>query len=180
MSAVLPPRETMWRIIADVRGGATVSTAAARSGYGRGAIHRWRRVVPGFAADLDHAKRIGRPSRQAKIQFLSHVAGGLSAKESAAQLGLSRSTPFMWAKRDPGFAVELRRVIGPCRYATTTRSLEKALALLARGESLTAACSASGLHAKTVDNWRREGRPQWAMVQRAMAAGAALREGRAA
>lgn len=179
MSAQLPPRETMWRIIADVRGGATVDAASARAGYGRGAIHRWRRVVPGFAADLDHAKRIGRPSRQAKVQFLSHVAGGLSAKESAARLGLSKSAPFMWAKRDPSFAAELRRTIGPCRYAKTTRSLEKALALLARGESLSTACGASGLHVKTVDNWRREGRPQWGMVQRAMAAGAYLREGRA-
>lgn len=180
MSAQLPPRETMWRIIADVRGGMTVDAASARSGYGRGAIHRWRQVVPGFAADLDHAKRIGRPSRRAKIQFLSHVAGGLSAKESAARIGLSKSTPFMWAKRDQHFAAEFRRLIGPCRYAKTTRALEKTVALLARGESLPTACSSSGLHIKTVDNWRREGRPQWAMVQRAMAAGAVLRDGRAA
>ena len=86
----------------------------------------------------------------------------------------------MWAKRDQHFAAEFRRLIGPCRYAKTTRALEKAVALLARGESLSAACGASGLHVKTVDNWRREGRPQWAMVQRAMAAGAYLSEGRAA
>lgn len=180
MSSTLPPRETMWRIVAEVRAGSTVGAAIARHGYSHGAIDRWRRVVPGFAADLDHAKRVGHPTREMKRRFLELLAGGLSSRDAAAALGKGRSCPCNWSTRDPEFAREYRRLIGPCRYARKTRELEAMLDLLARGESLDTVLSTVDLHPKTVYEWRRLRTPQWAMIERAMRAGAAAREGRAA
>lgn len=170
-------------LIRRVREGVTVRAAAAEIPVAIATTSRWRRESADFAASLDHAKRMSMAKRSnggAKARILELMASGMNAGAAAAQLGMARSTPSNWARTDPEFGAAYSRMVGPCRRTDTTLAMHRMLGLLAGGAGLEDARRAVGLHYQTVAGWRQHDRPQWAMVQRAMAAGAALREGRAA
>lgn len=170
-------------LIRRVREGVTIRTAAAEIPVSIATTCRWRRESADFAASLDHAKRMSQGKRSnsadSKARMLEMMSRGMNARDAAKRLGLARSTPSNWARTDPEFGAAYLRMVGPCRRTDTTRAFTNMLGMLARGEGLQDARRAVGLHYQTVYGWQRHGRPQWSMVQRAMAAGAYLREGRA-
>lgn len=166
-------------VLRRVREGAPVSVAAAEIPIAFRTVSNWRYQVPGFAGELDAARRAGRHTAALKSRLLELMVSGMASTAACKRLGVLDNSPARWARFDPVFAADYARLVGPCKSVRATRRLGRLVDCLARGMSFADALDESGIRRHTVGEWRREGRPQWAMVQRAMAAGAALREGRA-
>lgn len=153
-----------------VASGLEVREAAARVFVQRRAVANWRRVTPGFAERLDHAKHVARIRRTQgqKDRLLDIIMSGRSVVFAATEIGVARGTVTHWRRMDAAFAADYARAVGPT-HKTYGRELRLIL-FLSRGYGIKEAAKAAGLSFATVYTWQKRAPELWAEIQRARAA----------
>jgi hypothetical protein len=152
-----------------VREGATIKEAAAEVPVSVRWAREWRKRCPDFDASMRAAKRQGHITGGRKRRLIDMLAAGVAATVAVQAVGSTFANVHDWAARDPAFAAEYRRLIGPSRTVQSRVRFEALLRRLWAGEGLDAAVLAVGFDSSTPARWRRRGAVQWAAVERALA-----------
>lgn len=174
----LPPQAA--RILARVKGGERIQHAARSEGYSSSAVWSWAARDPEFRTRLEHARAVGSPTARRKAAFLNLIASGEEISRAVVRVGVSRRAVYRWRETDPTLAARWDAIQRGHREPVQRARFDAFLRRLASGEDIDAAMDALGYSESTLRYWRSRLPDRWQAIQRAMAAGAALREGRAA
>lgn len=158
------PRERMDRALEMVRGGATLRAVARELGYSSEfTVSSWRKRYPWFADAMDEAKAEGRETRWIEAggpRVLARIRAGETQRAAMAAEGLHQGAINHWARRRPGFRVELAAAVqaGHMRRFGARWNRDKAAVLtwMERGRSVVEACRLVGCNDADVWRWRQD------------------------